>query len=44
MESSSPPASPSNGTLFTAAESESVIKYLVGLPHTDNDEIFTKSL
>ena len=32
MESSSPPGSPSS--LFTAAESESVIKYLVSLPHT----------
>ena len=42
MESSSPPGSPSS--LFTAAESESVIKYLVSLPHTDNYEIFTISL
>ena len=30
MESPTPPGNPSNSTLFTAAESESVIKYLVG--------------
>ena len=29
METSSPPSNSNSGTLFTAAESESVIKYLV---------------
>ena len=40
MENPIPPSNPSTSTLFTAAESESVIKYLVGFTSISNWNLY----